>query len=148
MAASKDLSLGELETLYQTKISRWTDRRAQLTTELAKCDQQLRTYQEKLRWVRTLITSPEGSMPAPAPSQRRRRRRSPVKELCLEILRARPGQWLTAAQVRTAIRKDTNKRVSRQSVNVNLNLLEKTSRIRRRPAPKGSGGARYVFSVT
>ena len=41
-----------------------------------------------------------------------------------------------------------HRRVSRQSINVNLNLLEKAGHIQRRPAPRGSGGAHYVFSAT
>ena len=94
--------------------------------------------------MRNLIASPEGALPPP---RRRRRRRAPVKEVTHLVLKNRPGQWLTARQVRAAIRKDTSKRVSRQSVNVNLNLLEKAGQVRRRPAPKGSGGARYVFQA-
>ncbi len=147
MADTKDRSLGELEALYQSKIGHWADRRAKLVAELGDCDQQLRAYEEKLRWVRTLIVSPEGVLPAAPVSTQKRRRKSPVKQVTYQVLSNRPGQWLTAKQIRTTIRKDTNKRVSRQSVNVNLNLLEKAGQIQRRPAPKGSGGAHYVFSA-
>ena len=147
MAKSKDRSLGELEALYKSKIRQWTDQRAGLATQLAQCDQQLRAYEEKLRWVRTLIVSPEGALPATPARTKKRRRKSPVKEVTYQVLRNRPGQWLTAKQILTAIRKDTSKRVSRQSINVNINLLEKAGQLRRRPAPKGSGGAHYVFSA-
>ena len=147
MARSQDLSLGELEALYKSKISQWTERRRELTTQIVQCDQQIRTFDEKLRWVRTLITSPEGALPASPKGGKKRRRKSPVKEVTHQVLRNRPGQWLTAQQILTAIRKDTHKRVSRQSVNVNLNLLEKAGQIQRRRAPKGSGGAHYVFSA-
>lgn len=145
MAGGKDTSLGQLETSYRSKIQELTDQRARLTEQLDACDEQLRTFQEKLHWVQTLIVAPDG---ARIPQRRTKRgRKSPVKLLTYQVLRDRPGQWLTARQIFTAIRKDTNKRVSRQSINVNLNLLEKTGQIRRRPAPKGSGGAHYVFTA-
>ncbi len=146
MAASKERSLGELEQLYQQKIKHWADQRREQAAKLAHCDQQLRAYEEKLRWVRTLITSPEGAQ-LPAPVKKKRRRKSPVKEVTLEVLRNRPGQWLTAKQLRTEIRRDTHKRVSLQSISVNVNLLERAGQIQRRPAPKGSGGAHYVYSA-
>ncbi len=147
MSRSKDLSLGELEALYKSKIRHWTDRRAELASQLAQCDQQLKVNEEKLRWVRTLIVSPEGALPVTPSGTKKRRRKSPVKEVTYKVLANRPGQWLTGAQIKTLARKDFNKRPSRQSINVNLNLLEKTGQIRRRPAPKGSGGAHYVFSA-
>lgn len=146
MAESKDRSLGELESTYKQKLKHWTDQRAELVARLAHVDQQLRACEEKLRWVQTLIVSPDGALP-PAPKKGRRRRRSPVKELTYKVLANRPGQWLTGSQIKTLIRKDFHKRPSRQSINVNLRLLEKTGRIRRRPAPKGSAGAHYVYSA-
>ncbi len=146
MAATKDRSLGELEASYKQQLQNWTDQRAEQVQKLAEIDRQLRAYEEKLRWVQTLIASPDGALPEP-PRKRRRRRKAPVKELTYGVLQRRPGQWLTGAQIKTAIRKDTHKRPSRQSINVNLRLLEKTGKIRRRPAPKGSGGAHYVYSA-
>jgi len=150
MTRGKDRSLGELEELYESKIKHWADQRADLMARLGRCDERLKAYEEKLRWVRTLITAPEGAAapPAPAAANRRRRRKSPVKDATYQALAARPGEWLTAKDVLAAIRKDGGKRVSRQSVNVNLQMLEKAGRVRRRPAPKGSGGAHYVFSAT
>ena len=59
MAQSKDRSLGELEATYQQKLEYWTDQRADLVTRLAHVDEQLRACEEKLRWVRTLIVSPD-----------------------------------------------------------------------------------------
>ncbi len=147
MAQSKDRSLGELEATYRQQLKHWTDQRAGLVARLADVDQQLRACEEKLRWVRTLISSPDGVLPAPAPRKGRRRRKSPVKEVTYKVLANRPGQWLTGSQIKTLIRKDFHKRPSRQSINVNLRLLEKTGKIRRRPAPKGSGGAHYVYSA-
>ncbi len=147
MTTGKDLSLGELEALYQQKIRHWADQRAALVAKISEVDQRLNAYEEKLRWVKTLITAPEGSLPQPPARARRRRRKSPVKEVTYRVLRDRPGQWLTGAQIKTAIRKDTHKRPSRQSINVNLRLLEKSGKIRRRRAPKGSGGAHYVYSA-
>ena len=145
--ASKDRSLGELEATYQQKLKYWTEQRADLVAKLAQVDQALKAYEEKLRWVRTLIVSPDGALPQPAPGKGRRRRRSPVKEVTYGVLANRRGEWLTGAQIKTAIRKDFRKRPSRQSINVNLRLLEKAGKIRRRPAPKGSGGAHYVYSA-
>ncbi len=147
MAGGKDRSLGELEALYMQKMKYWTDQRAEIVARLSECDQSLKAYDEKLRWVRTLIVAPEGTVPLAAPRGRKRRRKSPVKEVTYGVLRDRPGQWLTASQILTAIRKDTHKRVSRQAVNVNLNVLEKAGRVQRRPAPQGSGGAQFVFSA-
>ncbi len=146
MASTKDRSLGEMEATYQQKLQYWTGQRSELVARLAHVDGQLKACEEKLRWVQTLISSPDGALPAPAKTGRRRRK-SPVKELTYRVLANRPGQWLTGAQIKTAIRKDTHKRPSRQSINVNLRLLEKTGNIRRRPAPKGSGGAHYVYSA-
>lgn len=147
MAGNKDLSLGEMEATYQRQLQHWTGQRTELVAKLSHVDQQLRAAEEKLRWVQTLIASPNGALPSAAPKTGGRRRKSPVKELTYQVLRNRPGQWLTGGQIKTAIRKDTNKRPSRQSINVNLRLLEKQGKIRRRPAPKGSGGAHYVYSA-
>ncbi len=144
MTVGKDTSLGQLETSYRSKIQELTEQRAELSKQLGACDEQLKVFQEKLHWVQTLIVAPDG---ARIPQRTKRRRKSPVKLITYQVLRDRPGQWLTARQIFTAIRKDTNKRVSRQSINVNLNLLEKSGQIQRRPAPKGSGGAQYVFSA-
>ncbi len=148
MAGGKNQSLGELEATYQQKMKHWSEQRAALVAKLDDCDRELRAYEEKLHWVQTLIVSPHG--PAlPLPGKQRRRRKSPVKLVTYQTLKNRPGQWLTAQQIMTAIRKDSSKRPSRQSVNVNLNLLEKAGKIQRRPAPRGkSGGAHYVYSVT
>jgi hypothetical protein len=146
MAETKDRSLGELEASYKQQLQYWTDQRAEQVKKLAEIDRQLAAYEEKLRWVKTLITSPDGVLPEP-PRTGTRRRKSPVKELTYGVLKRRPGQWLTGGEIKTAIRKDTHKRPSRQSINVNLRLLEKTGQIRRRPAPKGSGGAHYVYSA-
>ncbi len=144
MTEGKNRSLGELEESYRGKIQQLTDQRSGLTAQLSACDEQLKAYQEKLHWVQTLIVAPDGGR---APKPTKRRRKSPVKLVTYQVLSSRPGKWLTASQIFTAIRKDTHKRVSRQSINVNLNLLEKDGKIRRRPAPKGSGGAHYVYSA-
>ncbi len=60
------------------------------------------------------------------------------------VLRNRPGRKLTARQIRTAMRKDANKRCSRQTVNNNVTALEEMGLIRRERAPRGSG-AQFVF---
>lgn len=143
MTEGKNQSLGELEESYRVRIQKLTDQRTELANQLAACDQEMRGYQEKLHWVQTLIVSPHGQRVP----RRKRRRKSPVKLLTYQVLSKRPGEWLTARQIFSLIRKDTHKRPSRQSINVNLNLLEKDGKVRRRPAPKGSGGAQYVYSV-
>ncbi len=147
MAGTKDRSLGEMEASYKQKLKYWTNQRAELLAKMGHVDQQLRAYEEKLRWVQTLIASPDGALPQPAGTGKRRRRKSPVKELTYKVMANRPGQWITGSQIKTLIRKDFHKRPSRQSINVNLRLLEKEGKIRRRPAPKGSGGAHYVYSA-
>ncbi len=149
MAASKDRSLGEMEALYKQKIQALTNQRVGLVKQLDDVDQKLKAYGEKLHWVRNLIVAPEDTAPPPPPAGKKKRkpRYSPVKEATLIVLRNRRGQWLTARKIRTLIRTDTSRRVSRQSVNVNLNLLEREGHVKRRPAPKGSGGAQFVFSA-
>ena len=105
-------------------------------------------YDQKLRYIQALVGGPQAAAAAPpaAPVKRRgkRRRKSPIRDATLLVLRNRPGQRLTAAQVRTAIRKDTHKRCSRQAVNLNLNILEEDGLIKRARAPRGSG-AQFVF---
>ncbi|MEE8524230.1 MAG: hypothetical protein V3T72_09890 [Thermoanaerobaculia bacterium] len=147
MTTGKHLSLGELEALYRQKIKTLTEERTALANRIGECDDKLKTFEEKLRWVRTLIAAPDSSAPLPVARKKRRQRRSPVRVATLKALRNHPGQWLTAQQILAAIRKTTHKRVSRQSVNVNLNKLEKARQVRRRPAPAGSGGAQFVYSA-
>ena len=147
MATAKDLSLGELEALYGRKIRALTDERAAIVKRLAECNEKLKVFEEKLHWVQTLMAAPDSGQPVKPAKKARRKRRSPVREATLRVLRARPGEWLTARQVMTSIRKDTHRRVSRQSVNVNLNQLEQAGQLRRRRATPGSGGAQYVYTA-
>ncbi len=147
MASSKHLSLGELETLYLQKIESFNEERAVLVKRLGECDNQLKAYEERLRWVRSMIASPDSSAPLPSPKKKRRRQRhSPVRVATLEVLREHPGQWLTSSQILTAIRR-TRRRASRQSVNVNLNQLRQAGQVQRRRAPAGSDGAQYIYSA-
>ena len=111
-------------------------------------------YDQKLRYIRALVDGPAAAAASPSPvppvkrpataKKQRRQRRSPVREATLKVLRNRPGEKLTVAQIRTAIRKDTHRRCSRQAVNVNVDILEEAGQIKRERAPKGSG-ARFVF---
>ncbi len=144
MATRRNRSLGELERDYQQKIKQLDAQRAEQIKQITETDEQLKAYEEKLRWVRTLITAPEGSLPQPEP---KRRRRAPARELTYRVLHKRLGSWLTGAQIKTLIRKDTNHRLSRQTVNVHLRQLEKEGKIRRQRAPAGSGGAHYVYAA-
>ena len=146
-SSSKHLSLGELETLYLQKIKSFNEERTALVKRLGECDKQLKAYEERLHWVRSMIASPDSSAPLPAPAKKRRRQRhSPVRAATLKVLRERPGQWLTSSQILTAIRR-TRRRASRQSVNVNLNQLRKSGEVQRRRAPAGSDGAQYIYSA-
>jgi hypothetical protein len=147
MATGKDLSLGELEALYRQKIKTLTDERTALAKRIGECDDKLKTFEEKLRWVRTLMAAPDSSAPLPAAPKKRRQRRSPVRTATLKVLRGQPGQWLTSSQILTAIRRDSRKKVSRQAVNVNLNQLAKARLVQRRRAPAGSDGAHFVYSA-
>ncbi len=147
MTPGKDRSLGELEAGYKEKIKELTDQRVAIAKQLEELDRKLKAYGEKLHWVRTLIVAPDSTDQLPRTKRKRGPRRSPVREAVYQVLSDRRGQWFTARQIGTLIRKDTSKRPSRQSVNVNLNLLEKTGRVQRRPAPRGSGGAQFVFSA-
>ncbi len=147
----KDRSLAELEDLYQKQLQHWSGRRDEAVKQVQACEQQMAAYDMKLRHIRALVGGPEA---AAAPmkiaqatvkaGKKRRRRKSPIRDATLQVLRNRPGQKLTVAQVRTAIRKDTHKRASRQAINVNVDLLEDAGLVQRARAPKGSG-ARFVF---
>ncbi len=146
-SSSKHLSLGELEALYLRKIKSFNEERAALVKRLDACDNQLKAYEERLRWVRSMIASPDSSAPLPSPKKKRRRqRRSPVREATLKVLRERSGQWMTSSQILTAVRR-SRRRASRQSVNVNLNQLRKAGQVQRRRAPAGSDGAQYIYSA-
>ncbi len=148
MTPGKDRSLGELEAGYKRKIEELTDQRLARAKQLEEVDRKLKAYGEKLHWVRTLIVAPDSAEQLPRTKRKPGRpRRSPVREATYQVLSDRRGQWFTASQVRTLIRKDVSKRASRQAVNVGLNLLEKTGRVQRRPAPRGSGGAQFVYSA-
>jgi hypothetical protein len=149
MDSIKDRSLAELETLYQQKLQHWTDTRLEHLKQAEKCEQQMSAYDQKLRYIRALVNGPQAAAAGPvpkAPVKRRgkRRRKSPIRDATLLVLRNRPGQRLTVPQIRTAIRKDTHKRCSRQAVNVNVNVLEEDGLVRRARAPKGSG-AQFVY---
>lgn len=147
MATGKDLSLGELEALYRQKIKTLTEERTALANRLGECDDKLKAFEEKLRWVRALAKSPHSAAPLPKPRKKRRQRRSPVRAATLKVLRENPGQWLTASQILAFIRRESRKRVSRQAVNVNLNKLMENRQVQRRRAPAGSGGAHFVYSA-
>ncbi len=144
-------SLGELKELYTRKIEYWTTQRDEHEKKLAQCRREIKACEAKLRHVEALVGSPAAPKAAAAPRrlkrQRVKRRRvSPVKAATDLALRNRPGERLNTRQLLTAIRKDTGKPVSRQSVNVNLALLEKEGKIKKQPAPSGSG-ARFVYSA-
>ncbi len=144
----KKRSLEELEGLYQDKLKHWQDRRLQHLKHAEECEQQMSLYEQKLRHIKELVNGTQAAVsPAPAVPVKRsgkRRRKSPIRDATLLVLRNRPGQKLTAAQVRTAIRKDTHRRCTRQSVNVNLNQLARAGLVKRERAPKGSG-AQFVY---
>ncbi|MCP5118647.1 MAG: hypothetical protein GY953_48155, partial [bacterium] len=137
-------SLGELKELYTRKIHYWNQQKLEHEKQIEQCRREIQACEAKLRHVEALVGSPAvpKAKPAKAPRRRakkRRTRRSPVKTATLLALRNRPGELLTTRKLLTAIRKDTSKRVSRQSVTVNLGLLEKEGRVRKQPAPSGSG---------
>jgi hypothetical protein len=145
----KTRSLVELEDLYQKKLQHWTDRRVEHLKQAEECERQMTVYDQKLRYIKALVNGPQAAAEAPmptAPVKRpgKRRRKSPIRDATLLVLRNRPGQRLTAKQIRTAIRQDTHKRCTRQAVNVNLNVLEEAGLVGRARAPKGSG-AQFVF---
>ncbi len=145
-------SLGELQQLYTRKIEYWRKKQLEHEKGIEQCRREIAACQGKLSHVEALIGGPAAPKKAAAAKAIRRRgkkrriRQSPVKMATLVALRNRPGERLNTRQLLAAIRKDTGKRVSRQSVNVNLGLLEKERRVSKHPAPRGSG-ARFVYSV-
>ncbi len=146
----KNRSLAELEELYQKQLQHWTGRRDEALKQLQEYERQMAVYDRKLRYIRELANGTEAAAAPDKMAQARktvrkkRRRKSPIRDATLKVLRSRPGQRLTVAQIRTAIRKDTHKRCSRQAVNVNVDVLEEAGLVKRARAPKGSG-ARFVF---
>ncbi len=141
----KQRSLEELEELYRQKVAHWQGRRQQFLKQAQECEQQVVLYEEKLRHIQALVNGPAAA-PRPAPVRRggKRRRKSPIRDATLLVLRNRPGQKLTAAQIKTAIRKDTHRRGTRQAINVGLNVLAEAGLVQRARAPKGSG-AQFVY---
>jgi hypothetical protein len=154
MTDIKDRSLTELESLYKSQIAALAEREKQLLAELEECRRQIEEHEQKLRLVGVLAGKPPAlpepvmaprRKPAAKPAGKQRKARySPVKVATLQVLRDRPGKRMTVQQIRSAIRKDTNKRVSRQSINVNVDRLEEEGKIRRDRAPRGTN-ARFVF---
>ncbi len=145
----KNLSLVELESLYKKRVAHWSEQRQRFLKQAQECEQRMRETDQRLRHVQALIGGPQSAAAAsfPSPVQRskkKRRRKSPIREATLTALRNRPGQRLSAAQIRTAIRKDTHRRCSRQSVNNNVNVLEEDGLVKRARAPRGTG-AQFVF---
>ncbi len=146
----KKRSLEELEQLYREKLEHWQGRRLELLEQAEECERQALAYEEKLRHIRALVNGPQAAAPAPAPApapgkrRGKRRRKSPIRDATLLVLRNRPSQKLTAAQIKTAIRKDIHRRGTRQAINVGLNVLAKAGLVKRARAPKGSG-AQFVY---
>ncbi|MEM7353819.1 MAG: hypothetical protein AAF657_23670 [Acidobacteriota bacterium] len=154
MSDIKNRSLAELEKLYQQKLQHWTERRREALRQAEEHEKQIQFYADKLSYIQALASDePRAGVTASSPSparrptgstKQKRRRRSLIREAALQVLRNRPGQRLTAAQIRTAIRKDTHRRASRQTVNNNLYVLEEDGFVQRARAPRGSG-AQFVF---
>lgn len=150
MSDIKNLSLTELDKLYRKHLDHWVNRRNELLQQVQACDQQIAAHEQKLQHIQALangsVTGTQVAKIAQAnkSGRQKRRRKSPIRDATLKVLRNRPGQRLTVAKIRTAIRKDTHKRCSRQAVNVNLDVLEEAGLVLRARAPKGSG-ARFVF---
>ncbi len=146
----KNLSLTQLEDLYTKRLAHWAEQRQGFLKQAQACEQRMAETEQKLRHIQALIGGPQAfaatSFPGSSvkPTKKRRRRKSVIREATLTALRNRPGQKLSAAQIRTAIRKDTNRRCSRQSVNNNVNVLEEDGLVKRARAPKGTG-AQFVF---
>ena len=139
----KQRSLGELEELYQRKLQYWANQKLAHEKKIEECRREMAACEAKLRHVQALIGGKQepavaGVAPGRRPKQKRRRK-SPVREATLQALRNRPGERLTTQQLLAAIRQDTRKKVSRQSVNVNVGILEQQGLIRRDPAPRGTG---------
>ena len=144
----KSRSLAELEERYQKKLQEWTDRRMEHLKKAEECERQMTLYDQRLRHIKALVNGPQAAVATPlmTPVKRRskRRRKSPIRDATLLVLRNRPSQKLTAAQIRTAIRKDTHKRCTRQAVNNAVTVLREDGLVKRAKAPKGSG-AQFVF---
>ncbi len=153
MSEIKNQSLAELESLYKEKLQHWTDKRLGFLKQAQECEAKTRVYDQKLRHIQALVdpdavagASPPPMLPLAADKKKpgKRYRNTPLRQATLQVLRNRPGQKLTARQIRTLIRKDTNKRCSRQTVNNNVNILEEQGLIMRERAPKGTG-SQFVF---
>ncbi len=145
----KQRSLADLESLYYGKLQHWKQQRLGHLKKAEECEQQMSVCEQKLRHIKALVNGPQALTAQPVKEtivkrSRKRTRKSPIRDATLLVLRNRPSQRLTAAQIRTLIRKDTNRRSTRQSVNVNLGRLEDAGLVKRAKAPKGSG-AQFVY---
>ncbi len=151
MSEIKNRSLAELESLYKGKLKHWTDQRLGYLKQAQECEQKMRAYDQKLRHIQALV-DPNAAAKAPPilsvatgkPKSGTKYRDTPLRRATLQVMRDRPGQKLTARQIRTLIRKDHSKRCSRQTVNNNVNVLEEQGKIMRERAPKGTG-SQFVF---
>lgn len=145
MTDIKSQSLGQLQAVYKKKLDALAKQRAEHMKQVVECDREIAGYETKLDHIRVLLGE-KPAVPLTPAGKPRRTRKSPVRTATLQVLRNRPEERLTVSEIRTLIRKDTNRRVSRQAVNVNLDVLEQAGLVRRHPAPKGKG-ARFVFGA-
>ncbi len=147
MDNTRDLSLAELEALYQKRHEHWTELHYKILRDAEESRKQAELYEQKLSHIRALVDGTEIPETKPRPKVRRLRRRKSVwREATLEALRTRAGQKLSEADIREAILEDIGKHCSRQTINNNIYILEQEGLILRERAPRGSG-AQFVFSA-
>lgn len=150
MMENEERSLGELEELYNRQIQEWAAKRREHEKEIERCQREIQARRAKLRHVEALLgksgTQTANGAPETPEEKERRRRLAPVKIATWRALRHRPGKRLTTRELLAAIHEDIGKWVSRQSVNVNLGVLEKEGRVQKHPAPRSSG-ARFVYEA-
>ena len=141
----KSQSLGQLQAVYEKQLDALNRQRAEHMQKVVECDREIADRELKLDQIRMLLGE-KPLAPVTAAGIPRRARKSPVRTATLQVLRNLSDQRLSVKEIRTLIRKDVGRRVSRQAVNVNLDQLEQAGLVRRYAAPRGTG-ARFVFGA-
>ncbi|MEM7586567.1 MAG: hypothetical protein AAF560_24475 [Acidobacteriota bacterium] len=146
MSDPKNLSLAELKALYEERHAHWTRKHHEILQAAEESRRKAEQYQQKLRYVQALQDGIELPIEPARPRRRRRRRHSLYRDAVLKVLNDRPGHQLSEAQILDAVRNETGRSCSRQTINNNVYVLEQDGLIQRERAPRGSG-SQFVFSA-
>ena len=83
-------SLFETDSLYQSKLEEWTQRRLEHLKKAEECVQQMTLYEQKLRHIQALVSGPQPTVASPAlraavKRSGKRSRKSPIRDATLLV---------------------------------------------------------------